>query len=166
MFGREASVFFARHHSLGSRQVVVHELAVGKTAADMLEEAEQLLLAERRPTGERDLKLPHAEIASALDAFNDRAERQIDDTDHRLSVSPPHFVGKGRDDFVELAICHGITFSRRAKDIELLRPMQGVLHIAAKDAFGEVTVFIPRNAAGTHDATGKRLLVMGGLVRS
>ena len=155
MFRREASIFFPRHHALGSRQVVVHELAVGKTAADMTEETEQLLFAERRPAGQRDLKPLHTEVTSSLDAFRDRSEGKIDDANHRLGISPPHFVGKSRDDFFVLTIRDRVAFSCGAKDIEELCPVQSVLYVETKDAFGEATVLIPRDTTGAHDSSWK-----------
>ena len=162
MFRREASIFFPRHHALGSRQVVVHELAVGKTAADMTEETKQLLFAECRPTGKGDLKPLHTEVTSSLDAFQDRAEGQIDDPNHRLGVTPPHFVGKGSHDFLVLAIRDSVAFSCGAKDVEELCPVQSVLYAETKNAFGEATVLVPRDTTGTHDSGWNAFVRHGG----
>ena len=160
VFGGQFGVLFGRDEPLGSHQVVVQELTIAKSAADLAEEHADLGIGEFPPTRQRDLKPANAQRAAEIDPLDHRRQRQADDADHRLGAPGTHRLVKDPGNLLELAVADGIPLARRAEDVQVRRQLQHAPHLIDEQRLDEFAPLVPGNHARAHDACRKSLHVV------
>ena len=119
---REAGIVAAIQHPARPREIVVKKGAIRETPARFAKEKLELLVVQRAPTGQGELKNTKAQLAANLDPFDDGAERKRNDADHRARLVT-HFRSKGAHDLPELRVAHRVAFAGRAEYVQAWRQL-------------------------------------------
>ena len=157
----QPAIVRARQHALGARQVVVEELRIGESAADIAEEGHHFAIVERAPGGHGDLKRAEADCMRVRDPLDDVGRGEADHADHGVDILAARLFAEDLNDPLVARRIHRVAFARRAKHVEVVEVLEYAAYLAAKHLLQQPLVVIPRNLAGNQNClwiAGHRVL--------
>src|SRR5262249_44089415 len=131
---------------LGTHQIVVQKLCVGKGAADIYEEFQHLRVIQRAPAWQRDLKNAESDFVGEGDLFANRRGRESNHADLRKDVLAGRLLTEDFDDTLKSGIVDRITFPGGTEDVQVVEAScQKLADLLPEQVFDEMFLVVPRN---------------------
>ena len=115
----DARVVRTTKHALGARQVVIEEGRVGEGAADVAEEAQQLVVVQRAPGRQGDLESAKPRIVGDSQTLDDRRRRESNHADHGADAGLGGRLPEDAYDTLEARGVDGISFATCPEDVDV-----------------------------------------------
>src|SRR3990172_4903039 len=112
--------------ALRSGVVIMQELTVGKSPADVLKERQDLIVVQRVPRGKGDLEFADAFIVRVAEALDDIRCRQPDSAYLGEDVVRSGLLREDVHDLPESPRIHGVSLSTSAEDVQVVEMLQGL----------------------------------------
>ena len=110
----DRTVILPAQKPLGGHFVVVHEVRIGKPAADGLEKCESFTVGEAFPGGHGDLEEAETPFIGIGQSVDDLGHRKADNAHHRVESRFQRRVGKDVHNVPILCFVHSVSFAHGA----------------------------------------------------